>query len=170
MQPAKEQELEKAFEVALRYLNYCPRSKLEVEKKLGVINFPKAVIKKVITKLEAIDYINDLRLAQAWVLDRNKIRPKGKRVLRAELLKKGIADEVIEGVLGDIDQSAELELVKKLIAKKFHPELYPDALKFQKARKKTIDFLLRRGFSFDTIKEAMKEMADFRMQKDSLDN
>ena len=160
MQSAKDQELEKAFWVALRYLNYCPRGKLEVEKKLTIANFPKAVIKKVIKKLEAIDYINDLRLAQAWVSDRNKIRPKGKRVLRAELLKKGIADEIIERVLADIDLEAELELVKKLVAKKFQPDLYPDALRFQKARKKTIDFLLRRGFSFDTIKEAMKEVTN----------
>ena len=79
-------------------------------------------------------------------------KPAGEFLLKIELKKKGIKDDIIdetvEKVYSELDKR---ELILKLIQKKkFDP-----AAADPKAKKRMYDFLLRRGFSWDLIGEVM---------------
>jgi len=78
----------------------------------------------------------------------------GKFLLRRELLSKGIKKETVEQVLQDNYQKEdELELAKNLLEKKSRRYKNLDELK---AKKRMADFLLRRGFPYEVVKQAIK--------------
>jgi len=86
------------------------------------------------------------------VRSRSTFRPRGERLLIMELLNKGIAKELLdEMVKGKIK---EVPLAKKIFLKK---ERALANLPFFKKRQKMGNFLLRRGFSYETVKKILDE-------------
>ena len=72
-----------------------------------------------------------------------------------ELRQKGVKDSVITEALeeADIDETGG---IKRLIEKKTGGDLDLD----EKEKKRLIDFLLRRGYSYGKIKEAINHFYD----------
>ncbi len=142
-----------AKDVALRFLSFRRRTEKEIKTKLQSRGFDEKTIKRTIEKLKGYDLINDLEFATAWVKERLEYKPRGKRLLRLELWKKGIKKEIIDQVIGDLcrdeDKSA-LELLERI--KKKYRNLDPLV-----ARRRMYGYLLRRGFSYETSKSAMKQ-------------
>ena len=94
-----EDEVEKAHDKVLVFLAHRPRSEAEVSTRLSRHGFPKEVAQTVLQRLRAAGLVNDTAFAAFWVGNRSTFRPRGLRALRAELLQKGVSDEVIESVL-----------------------------------------------------------------------
>lgn len=142
-----------AKDVALRFLSFRRRTEKEIKEKLQKRSYDEKTIKTTIEKLKEYDLINDLEFATAWVKERLEYKPRGKRLLRQELWKKGIKKEIIDQVTGELcreeDKSA-LELLEKI--KKKYKNLDP-----QVAKRRMYGYLLRRGFSYETAKLAMKQ-------------
>jgi regulatory protein len=142
----------KAKETALRFLSFRRRTEKEIKDKLKTKGFDENIVKRTVEKLKEYDLINDLEFATAWVKERLEYKPRGKRLLRQELWKKGIKKEVIDQVLDescqDEDKSA-LELLERI--KNRYKNLEP-----QVARRRMYGFLLRRGFSYENVKNALK--------------
>ena len=142
-----------AKDVALRFLSFRRRTEKEIKDKLQKRGYDEKTIKRTIEKLKEYDLINDLEFAAAWVKERLEYKPRGKRLLRQELWKKGIKKEIIDRVTGELcgeeDKSA-LELLERI--KKKYQNLDP-----QVARRRMYGYLLRRGFSYETAKSAMKQ-------------
>lgn len=140
-----------AKEAALKFLSFRRRTEKEVKDKLKNKGFHQKVIKSTIEKLKGYDLINDLEFASAWVKERLAHKPRGKRLLRQELWKKGIKKEIIhqvtEELCQDEDKSAS-ELLEKI--KRRYRNLEP-----QVARRRMLSLLLRRGFSYETAKDAL---------------
>jgi regulatory protein len=143
-----------AKEVALRFLSFRRRTEKEVKDKLKKKDFEERIIKSTIDKLKGYDLINDFEFATAWVKERLAYKPRGKKLLRQELWKKGIKkdiiDQVTEELCQDEDKSA-LELLEKI--KKRYKNLEPKV-----ARRRMYALLMRRGFSYDNAKHAMKDL------------
>ncbi|MDD5415598.1 MAG: RecX family transcriptional regulator [Candidatus Daviesbacteria bacterium] len=102
--------------------------------------------------------INDLEFAKAWVEARRKSKNLGIRALRMELYKKGIDKEIIEEVLSepfDFAQGEE-ELAKQALEKKMRVWKNLDHLEFNK---KAYEFLARKGFEYEIIKETIENLA-----------
>ena len=140
-----------AKNVALRFLSFRRRTEKEVKDKLKKKDFEERTIKSTIDKLKEYDLINDSEFATAWVKERLAYKPRGKRLLKQELWKKGIKkdiiDQVTEELCQDEDKSA-LELLEKI--KKRYKNLEP-----QVARRRMLSLLLRRGFSYETAKNTL---------------
>jgi len=140
-----------AKEVALRFLSFRRRTEKEVKDKLKRKDFDEKTIKTTIDKLKEYDLINDSEFATAWVKERLAYKPRGKKLLRQELWKKGIKkdiiDQVTEELCQDEDKSA-LELLEKI--KKRYKNLEPKV-----ARRRMLSLLLRRGFSYETAKNTL---------------
>src|SRR5437016_3045700 len=87
---------------ALKLLSYRPRSKSEIVNKLKPISVKNGISEKIfdqtISDLEKRNLINDEEFAQWWVDQRAEFRHKGKRLLKIELLQKGIENGIIEKV------------------------------------------------------------------------
>ncbi len=140
-----------AKEAALRFLSFRRRTEKEIRDKLRGRGFDQKAIKKTIEKLKGYDLINDHEFATAWVKDRLAHKPRGKRLLRQELWKKGIAKDIIDQVTEELCQNegrSASEVLAK--AKKRYESLEP-----QVARRRMLGLLVRRGFSYETAKDAL---------------
>lgn len=135
-----------ALTIALNFLKYRPRSVLEIEQKLKTKKIPENEIKKVIVVLKKEKLLDDLEFAKMWVRDRNLLRPTGSFLLKLELKKFGISDEMVEIVLKNQDEE---DLAKKTLESK-------SRLKNADYDKK-VNFLKRRGFSHSIIFKILKK-------------
>jgi regulatory protein len=150
----KEERKKEAKDVALRFLSFRRRTEKQVKEKLQKKGFDENTIKATIDKLREFDLINDLEFATSWVKDRLAFKPRGKKLLKQELWKKGISKDIIEQVTQELCQDEDksaLELLEKI--KKRYKDLEPTV-----ARRRMFSFLLRRGFSYETTKKALSQI------------
>jgi regulatory protein len=140
-----------AKEASLRFLSFRRRTEKEVRDKLKRRGFDNKTIKSTIEKLKDYDLINDAEFATAWVKERLAHRPRGKKLLRQELWRKGIKKEIIDQVTDELckdeDQAAS-ELLEKI--KRRYRNIEP-----QVARRRMLGLLLRRGFSYETARKSV---------------
>jgi regulatory protein len=149
-------ELDQILAKVYRFLSYRPRSEKEILDYLARNEIGPLSTDVVIETLKRQKYLDDEEFARWWVEQRTKFRPRGKRILRAELFKKGISEEVIEETLASqLPDSEVKELVLKAAQKK---QLHYRGLDQQEFRRKTTAFLARRGFDWETIKEVLDEL------------
>ena len=144
-------EEEVAYQKALHFLSYRPRSEAEVERNLRKHAASEAIVEGVITRLRKNELVDDVEFAQRWVENRRVFRPRGAFALRAELRQKGVADEVIDGALQGLDEeslaSAAAESKLRQLA----------GLEWQDFRRKLSAHLSRRGFGYELITEAVRK-------------
>jgi regulatory protein len=142
-----------------RFVSFRPRSEKEfrefLQKKLHASKTfaDPSVIEKVMVWLADHDYLNDGKFAQ-WLYDqRTGSKPRGTKLIEQELRQKGIEKSVIDQVLGSAGN--QVDLARVALAKKIHTwQAYPSLV----IRKKASDFLLRRGFSWDTVSAVVDEL------------
>jgi regulatory protein len=123
---------------------YKTRGKNEIKTKPGV---SQVVAAAVLERLLQRGYVDDTKFAKFWVENRNVTKGTSRRRLQAELIKKGIAQSIIDGALSETLRNDHEEL-RKLIAKK--------ASRYD-GEQKLIAYLARQGFSYDDIRTALSE-------------
>lgn len=138
---------------AIRYLTLRIRTEKEVRDKLKSEGYDRECISRVIDELKAMGYINNQLYAQKYVYDRSKLKPMSKRMMKLELLSKGIPEEVADEVLADW-KAEDKDVARNLVKRKFGKYDLRDG----KIVKKAYMFLAHRGFSGDTIKEVLREL------------
>lgn len=143
---------EEAYEAALHYLSYRPRSSREVRQYLEDKGYDVEVLQLVLSRLEQAGLVNDREFARAWVDERNRLRPRSRGVLRQELRAKGITWAVIEETLADTGAD-EVEVAVRLVAKRARLSQYDD-------RGKLAAYLQRKGFDYAVIKKALQRLDD----------
>lgn len=144
IQQFKEQdERQKAYEQALRYLSFRARSRQEMERHLSGKGYSPAVVTATIERLGDEGYLDDEDFARFWLENRERFRPRGQRALRYELRQKGIGDELIDSLLTDLDED---ELAWTAVEGKVTQWQNLDEEAF---KKKVLGFLSRRGFNYE---------------------
>ncbi|MGF7229472.1 MAG: regulatory protein RecX [Candidatus Saccharibacteria bacterium] len=136
---------DKAYGNSLRYVVMRPRSLWEMQTYLRRKQVEEPVAEVIIQKLQALDLLNDLKFAEAWVANRRLLKATSKRKLRQELQQKRVSESVITQVLQE-DETDERTVLRALIAKK--RAHYPEDAKL-------MQYLARQGFSYDDIKSAL---------------
>ncbi len=145
---------EVAYQRALHFISFRPRSTAEVEKKLTEAGFDPAVIETTCQKLRDNHWLDDLDFARQWIDNRNTFRPRSQRLLMLELRQKGIAEAIIQKALITSAQDEE-EMAYQAAFSRIRR--YAD-LDWQTFRKKIGDYLLRRGFSYAVIAPVLKRL------------
>lgn len=143
----------RAKSTAVRFLSTKLRSEKEVFLKLTSEGYSSNIAESVIHELKSIGYINDKLYVQKYIFDRSKLKPKSKKLLKYELLAKGVNEKDIDEVVSDwkIDESIVAE---NLIKKKFGKYDLND----EKITRRAISFLHHRGFSFELINETLNKI------------
>ena len=158
LSPAKIKELqdvdaqEVAYQRALNYISYRPRSEAEVRKNLKKHDTPEEVIPEVLDRLRRIGLVDDVQFAQTWVENRSTFRPRGRRALVAELRQKGIGDEAIDEALFDLDEDSLAYQAALKQSRKYK------GLDWQNFRQKMSAFLARRGFNYGVAKPVIEQV------------
>ena len=154
-------ERQKAYDRALRFLSYRPRSQAEVRRNLLAAGLDAELVEATLARLAAQGYLDDAEFARFWVENRQQFRPKGSVALRGELRQRGVAAETVDAALADLDPEAGAYEAGQPRAVRLAALAQADPAAF---RRKLGDFLLRRGFGYEIVKQTvarlLREMQD----------
>ena len=148
------EQIKEARDYAFLLLSYRARSCQEISERLIKKGYEKEVVQEVVKGLKGLHYLDDLAFAREWVEMRLK-QNRGKILIRQELLKKGIEEDVIHNSIGQGFEkvaSSEDELAWQAIEKRI--PRYQKLAK-EKAYRRIKDFLIRRGFSIDAAQNTL---------------
>ena len=141
----------RAKNIAVNYLSYRQRSSKEIIDHLMKKGFMRECSEDVTRQLQSARLVNDLEFARAYVRDRLKRKPTGQALLRMQLIAKGIPSSMTDMVLAELisqqnQQASAFEAAKRKM--RMMHESKKD-LGEEKRKKRLLDFLLRRGFSYE---------------------
>ena len=155
-------QVERLYERAIKFLSFRPRSEKEIRDNLlqklwrsdkgeeEKKNFERSVL-EVLEKLQKLKFINDLEFAKWWVEQRTKFKKISPRLIKSELFKKGINKDTVETAFDSvkIDPVAlALEAAKRKLTtyKRFEPKIF---------REKMGRFLASKGFDWEVVKKVV---------------
>ena len=161
-----EDGIEVAFQKALNLLSRKQRTSHEIQQKLVEKGFSSSQIDAVLAKLQKAGFIEDEKYAEMWVENRNSFHPRSQRLVRLELLHKGVANEKIEKALAGSAEDSELATQAAMQQIRKY-----ESLDWENFRKKLTAFLLRRGFSYGTVapvvRSTWESVHEGRIQKEN---
>lgn len=151
-----EAELKKARFYALKVFNLRPRSVEELREKLRDKGFAREVIDGVVSEFAKKGILNDSKFSKLWVESRLYSNPKGAFLLKRELKKKGVKDEVIDQAIKEsAGEHSEYEVVKTLAESRMAALKDLDAAA---VKRRLFGYLRRRGFTVETIMRVITEL------------
>jgi regulatory protein len=127
----------------IKYISYKARTEKEVRDYLG-----EDCSEEIIAKLKDYKFIDDAEYAKMFAAQRERFRPRSRKMLEFELKKKGILSTT-HLVLSTDSQLAYLALERKM-------RLW-QKLTYLEFKTKAARFLASRGFSWDIIEKAVKK-------------
>ena len=137
---------------AIKYLSHRLKTENELKDYLQKKGASKEQIDRLLNKFKELDLINDQRYVQSFIHDKLILNHASKRKINYLLKSKKIAEEIIQQSLEN-EQISDHQTLKELIQiKKANPK-YQDKLKL-------IQYLVRVGFNYPDIIEALKEIED----------
>lgn len=97
-----------ALSGALELLSLRPRSEAEVRARLKrrLPDAPADIFTRVTDRLKELNYLNDADFAKYWIENRAAFAPRGRALLRQELMRKGVAREIIDQALENYLEAA----------------------------------------------------------------
>jgi len=137
---------EVAFQRALQFLSYRPRSQAEVQNKLTALGYAQPVVEAVMQRLIQAKLVGDKEFSQLWVENRTTFRPRSRRVLSLELRQKGVEEQYIQDAIAGVEDEEALAYQAAVQRAQRWSNM-----EWKDFRVKAGSFLARRGFSFDTI-------------------
>lgn len=140
-------ELSKLYGRALEYVLTRPRSVGEMRLYLKRKTPAGDQIDNIISRLINRKYLDDKAFASYWVSQRNLTKGISARVLRNELMAKGVARDVIDQVMDQSDRTDAHE-IKKVISRVSRRYDTPEAL---------MRYLASIGYRYDDIKTAVDD-------------
>jgi regulatory protein len=139
----------KAKDKAIKLLGFAARSEKELRERL-LKDYNEEITDKVTAMLKHYGYINDEAYAKAYYRECSRLKKWGERRIKYELKLKGISDEAI-ALAAEEDDTDTAEVIAALIEKRLKGRKITSYAEY----KKQADFLARRGFSYDDIKDGL---------------
>lgn len=112
---------------------------------------------RLLDELERLNFIDDLRFAERYVAQRQ--HKKGVHALRRELLRKGIASELVENSLHHLDESSQLHSAAEVLSSYSYRLKAEDGV--AKNRAKAYGVLTRRGFPGSIVQAVLEQTPMF---------
>lgn len=147
--------LQKAKNYCFLLLKFRARSETEIYDSLKRKKFDEEIISQACKSLKEKRFIDDDCFAQQWIAARLR-KPFGLRRIRQELILKGIADSVIESNIAKITNNySEEDIILNIAKTKLSKFTGQDT---DKEKKRLYGYLLRRGFSSETIMDVINKL------------
>lgn len=132
-------------------LSYRSRSEKELRERLEKKGFSERQISGTLKRLKQAGYLDDHALALDLKRQAFDNKLLGHNSAKRFLLSRGVPNEIIDEAL-EYNEQTEAQKIQKLIDKKLKTMgNYPD----KKNEKRLWDFLVRKGYAFSTIKNAL---------------
>ena len=143
-----------AFNSAMFSLDMRDHSEREIRQKLSR-KYDEQSVDTAVEKLLDLGLVNDRRYAELLTRELYERKKYGKNRVRSELYRKGIASDTVNEVLEEYENENEpdnVQTIVDIIRKKYYNKLIDE-----KSRQKVVAALVRLGYSFSDIRQAMRE-------------
>lgn len=138
---------------SLHFLSFRPRSETELRSYLRRQEATAEQAAAVLAELRRQRLVDDEAFAQFWRESRDRFSPRGEGALRAELRAKGVATEVVAGVMPDADEEDGLAMrAAERQVRTLRGLAWPEF------RTKLLGYLQRRGFHYEVANRAVREV------------
>lgn len=145
----KDSERQIAIDFALKKLRNR-KTTWEIRDLLSREGISEEAIAGAVEYLSEYNFLNDEEYAELFARDKQNLNGYGPVKIRYLLKQKRIKEEYISGALKKFTHEAEIEMIEKIVEKKY---VRGDGL--SKDKSKIIRFLLSRGFQYPAIKAVM---------------
>ncbi|WP_326906594.1 regulatory protein RecX [Sedimentibacter sp. MB31-C6] len=145
----------KAYNYAISILSRRAKSEKELRLKMSQKGYENEYIDFTIDKLKQNKYIDDSDYSERFILDKLNFSKYGKLKIREALYNKGIDKQIIDEKLILISSEDEFKRSYELAEKKLKSLSKLDS---QKKRIKLYNFLINKGFEYDTVKKVVSEL------------
>ena len=145
-----------AFNSAMFSLDMRDHSEKEIRQKLSR-KYDAHSVDTAVEKLVDLGLVNDRRYAELLTRELFERKKYGKNRVRSELFRKGIDSDIVNEVLEEYEEENEPDNVEKIvdiIRKKYYNKLIDE-----KTRQKVVAALVRLGYNFSDIRQAMREFS-----------
>ncbi|WP_077211009.1 recombination regulator RecX [Bacillus dakarensis] len=159
-------DVRKAYHMAIRFLSRKMRSETEVKRYLAEKEVDVPIIQEVVHKLNDYQFLNDEEYAYAYVRTQMNTTDKGIDLIRRELLELGIHEDLISASLNEYPYDMQVEKAVELCGK-FTKKHSKDSQRILK--QKTEQHLIRKGFPLDIISAALEKFNNNHHHAEELD-
>lgn len=158
----------RAQDACVRLLAARERSRHELADRLARREFTAPVIDEVLARLERAGLVDDRRFAEQWVHFRHRDSGRARAVLARELRDKGVAAEIAEDALAQIDQDDEqaraAELVRPRMARAVTVPI-TDPRERDRILRRLLGVLARRGYPSSIANSVVRQAWATRMDE-----
>ena len=148
---------EQALQKLRQYCAYQERSHSEVQQKLYELGIRKQDQDEIISTLIEEDYLNEERFAKAFAGGKFRMKDWGRKKIFYALKEKKVSEYSIKQAMKEIDEEEYLKNLKELVEEKYN------SLKEEQSlvrKKKTVDYMLQKGYEFDLVTKAVNELTN----------
>lgn len=125
----------------------------QLEDKLRRGDYPEECIEEAIAYVESCGYIDDRRYARDFI--EYHIQTKSRTRIETDLMRKGIAKDIIQGVFDELGSMGVEQDESKMICDLLRKKKYCADTATKQEQQKIYGFLFRRGFSAEAIMKAL---------------
>ena len=155
-----EQEAYLALAALCAQAEHCQWEMLEKMRRWELSDEAQA---RVMERLVKERYVDDERYARAFVKDKIRYNKWGRRKVQQGLWLKHIDDDIQERILGEVDDSEYLAVLRPLLKQKVRSIR---AENDYERTQKLVRFALGRGFTFDIIRQCLNVDDDMNTEDD----
>ena len=130
-------------------------TKSEIARRLEREGFSGEAIEVSIAELIRSGHIRDRKYAENWIARRQKSNPRGKTLLKQELIDKGIDKETAVEVVATVETEDEAEVALQIAQKRVKQY---KRLPTHVAKRRLHGFLARRGFGSDVVRQVLEQV------------
>lgn len=145
----------RAYNKGLDFLSRRPFGTKELIKKLCEKGHEKEASQKACERLIELGLLNDEEYARILANDLLERKSYSIKRIKQELNFRGIDREIIENTVDSLDNNPQKSIIM-LVKKK-----YINKLNDEKGKKRTVDALLRLGYTYSDIKIALNTISEF---------
>lgn len=144
--------IRRAYNCAVSLLSRRDHSEKELIRKLKEKGHSKGA-EAAIEKLKSGGYVDDERFSRLYASELIRLKGYGRRRVEQELYLKGVDREIVSGVLDEI--SFDTDRLSDIIKRKYLAKMTDD-----KGRQKAFNALLRLGYSYSEIRDALENLQE----------
>lgn len=145
-------------QIVLRQLSHAPKTRHQLAQVLASRNVSGEAAEAALDRITELGYIDDAAFARAWVESRHRCKGLSERVLRRELVDRGVATDLIDDALLVVDSDSERAAAADLVAKKLRSMRGLDR---ESQTRRLVGLLGRKGYpsgmAFSLVREVLAE-------------
>ncbi len=143
-------ESERAVQLAYRALSTRDRTVAEMRTWLERKRVAPEAIEHAIREVSAAGFLDDRRFAERYAEDKRGLEQWGGERIQRDLLRRGVAAEIVERVLSERDREQELQAAVELLGARLQPPAD------DRERDKAWRLLIRKGYEPDLAYDAVR--------------